>query len=173
MCVCLCVLCERAVWCIRDRQREKRLTERAREKREETRERREREETDRARAREERRETRKRRETRESRESTRTCEISCVTPPSIPPSLPSSLPSSSVCLLICTDKVHHTVSAGTATRLRTFSLLLPRLPPWREMLATYVCGTAKPYLFKRYSVVPRQVVVAREGGREGGGAREH
>ena len=35
MCVCLCVLCERAVWCIRDRQREKRLTERAREKREE------------------------------------------------------------------------------------------------------------------------------------------
>ena len=34
VCVCLCVLCERAVWCIRDRQREKRLTERAREKRE-------------------------------------------------------------------------------------------------------------------------------------------
>ena len=153
------------------RQTEREETDRARA-REETRERREREETDRARA---RRETRKRRETRESRESTRTCEISCVTPPSpgfLPPSLPQQAPGTpdpqgsvllsageyealkdmrvksvstgaetpfvkatlvlklpslrqQVRLLICTDKVHHTVSAGTATRLRTFSLLLP------------------------------------------------
>ena len=62
MCVCLCVLCERAVWCIRDRQREKRLTERGREKRE--REEREKRLTERAR---EKREERLGREERHAR----------------------------------------------------------------------------------------------------------